>query len=189
MTKIQVTPHSEGIDKLRELVLYVCKASETDEAFGSIKLNKLLFFSDFLSYIEHGVSITGQEYQKLKNGPAPRVMLPLLNDMQTAQQLAVAKRSYFGRVQKRPLALREATLARFSGQEIALVDYVMRTLKGHNGMEISELSHQFTGWELAEEGETIPYSSALLQSTPLTSQERQWAQELDMTGVEELLCA
>ncbi len=186
---MKLPTHLDGADKLRELVLYVCKASETDEAFGSIKLNKLLFFSDFLSYIEHGVSITGQEYQKLKNGPAPRVMLPLLNDMQTAQQLAVAKRSYFGRVQKRPLALREANLARFSGQEIALVDYVMRTLKGHNGMEISELSHQFTGWELAEEGEIIPYSTAVLRSTPLTAQERQWAQELDMTGVEELLCA
>lgn len=189
MTKIQVTPHSEGTDKLRELVLYVCKASEADEAFGSIKLNKLLFFSDFLSYLEQGISVTGQEYQKLKNGPAPRAMLPLLNDMQAAQQIAIAQRRYFGRVQKRPIALREANLAGFSGQEIALVDSVMRTLRGHNGMEVSELSHQFSGWELAEEGETIPYSSVLLQSAPLTSQERQWARELDMSGVEELLCA
>ncbi len=32
-----------GSDKLRELVLYICAASEGDEAFGSIKLNKLLF--------------------------------------------------------------------------------------------------------------------------------------------------
>lgn len=186
---MKFTNHLDGADKLRELVLYICKSSEADEAFGSIKLNKLLFFSDFLFYLEQGISITGQEYQKLKNGPAPRVMLPLLNDMQAAQQLAVAKRSYFGRIQKRPIALREANLVHFSGQEIAVADSVMRTLTGHNGMEISELSHQFVGWELAEEGETIPYSTALLRSTSLTAQERQWAQELDMTGVEELLCA
>lgn len=186
---MKITHHLEGTDKLRELVLYVCKASESDERFGSIKLNKLLFFSDFLFYLENGVSITGQAYQKLKQGPAPRLMLPLLNDMQTAKHLALAERKHFGKIQKKPVALREAHLTRFSGQEIATVDYVIGKLKGFNGTEISELSHQFTGWELAEEGETIPFSSVLLQSNPLTLQEQQWAQELDMTGVEELLCA
>ena len=189
MPKPQFKTHLAGTDKLRELVLYLCTASESDEAFGSVKLNKLLFYSDFLSYLEHGVSITGQEYQKLKNGPAPRPMLPLLKDMQTRTQLAVAERNYYGLPQKRPLALREADLTRFSAQEIDIVHQVLRTFKEHNGMEISELSHNFTGWQLAEEGETIPYSSALLHKGELTAQERQWAHEIDMTSVEELLCA
>jgi len=181
--------HLDGTDKLRELVLYVCTASDSDEAFGSIKLNKLLFYSDFLHYLQYGTPITGQEYQKLKNGPAPRQMLPLLNDMQTADQLAIAQRSYFGLTQRRPVALREADLSRFSAQEIAIVDHVLRSFQKHNGMEISELSHNFAGWQLAEEGETIPYSSALLRGGELTTQERRWAQELDMTNVEALLCA
>jgi hypothetical protein len=30
-----------------------------------VKLNKLLFFSDFTAYLLFGESITGQEYQKL----------------------------------------------------------------------------------------------------------------------------
>lgn len=179
----------DGTDKLRELVLYVCTASEADEAFGSIKLNKLLFYSDFLTYLQYGTPITGQEYQKLEHGPAPRVMLPLLRDMQAAQQLAIADRSFFGKPQKKPVALREADLTRFSAQEIAVVDHVLRTFHKHNGMEISELSHTLPGWQLAEEGETIPYSSALLRRGELTTRERRWVQELDMTNVEELLCA
>lgn len=186
---MKLTTQLEGADKLRELVLYVCKVSEADELFGSTKLNKLLFFSDFLCYLENGMSITGQEYFKLEHGPAPRLMLPLMRDMQTANQLAIAERKHFGKIQKKPIALREALLARFSGQEIAVVDYVIGKLKGFDGTEISELSHQFTGWELAEEEETIPYSSVLLDKGELTAQERQWVQELDMTGVEELLCA
>ena len=189
MPKGQFTTHLEGTDKLRELVLYVCAASETDEEFGSIKLNKLLFYSDFLAYLQNGSPITGQEYQKLEHGPAPRVMLPLIKDMQKADQLAIAERSYFGRPQKRPLALREADLNQFTAQEIAVVDHVLRSFQKHNGMEISEISHNFPGWQLAEEGETIPYSSALLHRRELTTQERKWAQELDLTNVEELLCA
>jgi len=181
--------HLAGTEKLRELVLYVCTASESDEAFGSVKLNKLLFYSDFLSYLQHGTPITGQEYQKLKNGPAPRLMLPLLNDMKASAQLAIAARSYFGRAQKKPVSLREADLTKFSAQEIATVNQVLRAFQKHNGMEISELSHNFPGWQLAEEGETIPYSAALLHRGELTAQERQWAKELDLTNVEGLLCA
>lgn len=189
MSTTQLKNNLEGADKLRELVLYVCAASESDEAFGSVKLNKLLFYSDFLTYLRHGVSITGQEYQKLKNGPAPRLMLPLLNDMQTEGQVAMAERRYFGHPQKRPVALREADLTKFSAQEIAVVNQVLRTFQRQNGTEISALSHNFSGWQFAEEGETIPYSSVLLHRRELTAQERQWAHDLDLSDVEELLCA
>ncbi len=178
-----------GSDKLRELVLYICAASEGDEAFGSIKLNKLLFYSDFLFYIRHGTAITGQEYQKLPQGPAPRLMLPLLKEMQSKSQIAMAERNYYGLSQKKPLALREANLNLFTVQEIDTVNQVLRNFKGHTGMEISEQSHNFIGWQLAEEGETIPYSSALLHKRQLSAQEEQWAQELDLTGVAELLRA
>jgi len=189
MPTTQSKNNLEGTDKLRELVLYVCTASEGDEAFGSVKLNKLLFYSDFFSYLQHGVSITGQEYQKLKNGPAPRLMLPLLNDMTELEQLAIAERRYYGHPQKKPVALREADLSRFSAQEIAIVSHVLRTFQNYNGMQISEFSHNVLGWQLAEEGETIPYSSVLLRRRELTAQERQWAHDLDLSGVEELLCA
>lgn len=189
MPKNQFKSHLDGTDKLRELVLYVCTLSERDEAFGSVKLNKLLFYSDFLSYLEHGSAITGQEYFKLEFGPAPRLMRPLLDDMKANQQLVLADRNYHGRPQKKPLALREADLTKFSAQGIDIVNQVCRTFQAHNGTEISELSHNFPGWQLAEEGETIPYSSALLQKGELTAQESRWAQEIDMTNVEELLCA
>ena len=34
--------------KLRELVLYICYLSEGDNSFGKVKLNKILFYADFL---------------------------------------------------------------------------------------------------------------------------------------------
>jgi hypothetical protein len=40
---------------------------------------------------------------------------------------------------------------------------------------ISELSHEFVGWALAEQGETIPYGVAPLGREELTEQESEHA--------------
>jgi hypothetical protein len=37
-------------EKLRELILYVSTLSKDDDNFGATKLNKLLFYADFLAY-------------------------------------------------------------------------------------------------------------------------------------------
>src|SRR4051812_35918399 len=124
----QVRSNMEGTQKLQELVLYIAKMSEGDPTFGAIKLNKLLFYSDFRHFLETGKSITGQEYQKLQNGPSPRQMLPVLDHLQEQKRLAIAERDYFGHLQKRPMALREPDLALFSGPEIAIVDRMIQTL-------------------------------------------------------------
>jgi hypothetical protein len=174
---VSLTPGNDA--KLRELILYICETSEGDESFGSVKLNKLLFYSDFLAYQKFGKAITGHEYQKLEQGPAPRAMLPMMNDMTGKDELRVREGDYFGKRQKKPLALREPQLDKFNGNEIALVDRLIKRFWGMSGTAISELSHEFVGWQIVEMGETIPYSLALLDTRPLTEQEKQWALELE----------
>lgn len=68
-------------DKLRQLILLISRASEGDSPFGSVKLNKILFFSDLTAYRRWGRTISGEEYQKLEHGPSPKRMKPLLDDM------------------------------------------------------------------------------------------------------------
>ena len=76
------SPEPTTVEKLRGLILHICIRSEDDEAFGAVKLNKLLFFSDFLAFVRLGKAITGQEYQKLDHGPAPRRMLLVIREME-----------------------------------------------------------------------------------------------------------
>ena len=147
--------------KLQELILFIALRSSNDERFGSIKLNKLLFFSDFLAYAKLGRSITGHGYQRLPNGPAPKKMLPVLRQMSENNSLCMAERDYYGRSQKIPIALREPHLDSFSAEEIAIVTDVIEGLKRKNAKGISSLSHKFPGWKLAREGEIIPYEVAL----------------------------
>jgi hypothetical protein len=165
--------------KFRELILYVARETENDPRCGRTKLYKILFYSDFWAFQKLGHSISGQEYQKLKNGPAPRKALPVIETMQREGLCAWAERDHFGKSQHKLIALREPSLSEFSGEEIAIVQDVIRMLWHLDASEVSSLSHRFIGWQLAEEGETIPYSTvALGQPRPPTLQEIEYGQML-----------
>jgi hypothetical protein len=148
--------------KLRELILFIAERSAGDELFGSTKLNKLLFFADFLAFVKLGSSITGHAYQRLPNGPAPKQMLPIMKGMVSDRELAIQKRDFYGRTQNVPVALRPSRLKDFSADEIAVVTEVLDLLQRKNAKGISSLSHEFEGWKLAKENELIPYQTALV---------------------------
>ncbi len=149
-------------DKLKELILLVSLRSEKDPTFGSVKLNKLLFYCDFSAYLTFGAPITGQEYFALKQGPAPRRMLPLTDKMLEEHELAYQRIPYFNRIQNKPIALRRPDLKRFKPEEISLIEETIQKWSGKNATEISDKSHLFIGWKVAREKETIPYSTALI---------------------------
>ena len=153
----------ENKEKMKELILYISDKSMADEKFGSIKLNKLLFYSDFLAYLNFGKPITGMEYMRLDQGPAPKKFLPIAKELQKENALEIVEREYHGHIQKRPIARRPAMLELFTAREIALVDEVIGKLRGLNAHDVSELSHRFIGWKLADDGEVIPYSVAHIE--------------------------
>src|SRR6266480_4421152 len=102
---IKKWPESEV--KYRELVLYICQKCATDKKFGATKLNKILYFADFLAYAELGEPITGFEYQREKNGPVPRRLVPIREQMINARELALQPvKLANGRVQLRARNLR-----------------------------------------------------------------------------------
>src|SRR5882757_7675416 len=107
--------------KFRELIILICARSEGDKKFGATKLNKILFHSDFSAYLNFGKAITGEQYFKLPNGPAPRRLVPIAKKMVEKEELAYKEIEYFGRTQKKPIALRQPDLDVFNPREIDLV--------------------------------------------------------------------
>ena len=67
--------------RFAELMLYISQKSKDDPKFGATKLNKLLFYSDFLAYANLGDSITGFEYQKLEHSPGPRRIMAIRRNL------------------------------------------------------------------------------------------------------------
>lgn len=149
--------------KFRELVVFIARESEGDKQFGAIKLNKLLFYCDFLAYLNHGRAITNQVYQRLKQGPAPRRLLPILKEMEEKGDVVRGERKYFGKTQKVVIACREPKLSVFTRREVDLIHGVIKDYWNKNAAEISEQSHRFRGWKLAKDKEMIPYEVALVE--------------------------
>lgn len=173
-------------EKLKELILLLARASEGDSNFGTVKLNKELFYSDFLAFRLFGKSITEHEYIALELGPGPKQKLRIIHEMQKSGDLAVRKHEAFGMVQDRPFALREPKLDKFTKEEIQLAHSVADACHEKTGAELSEMSHKFFGWLLAEPKEVIPYSVALVGMREPTLDEVKWGLELEPMALQSL---
>src|SRR5579862_1192538 len=115
-----------SITKLRELVVYIAKRSEDDSCFGAVKLNKLLFYSDFLAFLHLGKSITGQRYVKLERGPSPERFDVVKKQMQHDGDIAVqVSNNVYGRELHRTFALRDPKPGMFTGEEVSLIEQVI----------------------------------------------------------------
>ncbi len=170
-------PEKEGEALLHELILYISDRCLDDPTFGATKLNKILYFSDFLSFMYHGEPITGVEYMKLKNGPVPRRLVPIREEMQLEGDIVIKSRLFGAYEQHRVIALRDASLDRFTARDIDLVNQVINALWGKTAAQVSDISHNIT-WDIAREKDSIPYQASLLSDKGITEGDIIRAQEL-----------
>ncbi len=161
--------------KFRELALYISEKSAEDPRFGSVKLNKILYFSDFEAYRRLGQSITGATYRKLSEGPAPREMLPQRDVMLDSGDIAMEHRPYFAGIQQRVVPKRGARTDLFSAAELAVVNETIEALRHMTAREASDFSHRELGWLAADPGEDIPYDTAWLSSEPVSQEVEEYA--------------
>ena len=161
--------------KFRELVLYISEKSAEDPRFGAVKLNKILYYSDFESYRRLGKSITGATYRKLSEGPAPVEMLPQRQVLLDSGHIAMEHRPYFAGVQQRVVPQREAKTEMFAFEELAVVDETIDALWHMTAREASDLSHRELGWLAAAHGEAIPYDTAWLSPEPVPQEVEEYA--------------
>ena len=163
--------------KFEELVLHIATRFKGDHAFGVVKLNKLLFFSDYKAYAELGKAITGADYIKLEHGPAPKPMYAIRDEMIERGEIEVERTSYHSYPLDRIIPRREPDLSLFSDEELALVDRVIESFSDDNATDLSNLTHQLPGWEVAAYYEVIPYEAVFLSNERATEEDKQWATE------------
>jgi hypothetical protein len=174
------TRNPDTDSRLAELILYISAKMEGRPNFGSTLLNKILWRADFDSYVQTGNSVTGAEYFCLPFGPAPRHLVPVRNTLTEGAEprLSVQRLTYSTGTQERPVALADAQLDSFTGEQIAFVDKAIEMLGGFDAEEVSELSHG-RAWEIAgTQKESLPYQAAFISDEPLTAYDRKRTQEL-----------
>lgn len=167
--------------RFRELIVYIAKACENDCWFGAIKLNKILYYSDFRAFERFGVPLTGVRYWRLPQGPAPKKLKHVERELieEGAIRVEDIDLIYPGRAykQKRTIALRNPETRLFTSDEIALVDEVIRDLWHQNATEASNASHDVR-WRVLQHKDPLPYEFAYLADYPVSESEERHIQEL-----------
>ena len=163
-------------DKFRELIVYVAAQSANDPTFGAIKLNKVLYYSDFAAYRQLGQPITGATYRKFFEGPAPIELPDVRRELIDSGDATSEERPYFaGSVVRLVIRTgREPNRELFRPGELEIVDQVVDFFEGKTEREVADFSHKEPGWAVARDREDIPYETAWLSSGPVSRDAEEW---------------
>jgi hypothetical protein len=133
-----------------------------------IKLNKILWRADFHSFAERGQPVTGRQYQRLPQGPAPIEMVPVLNEMLREGLLRVERARVIDFDERRPVALVAPTLTLFSKADLDQIDLAIEFYWHWTAKEASDHSHG-VAWRTRANGDPMPYELAYLSDEPLSA--------------------
>lgn len=147
--------------KLRAAISYIVVRSEHAN-LSTVKLHKVLYYTDMLHFIQTGQPVTGAQYRKRPFGPICDALLRVLEEMAQDGEIRIDTVDYFGYQKKQLTVLRESETNRLSPGELDLLDESIRFVCDNNTAQtISDFSHDMV-WDMVEYGEIMPYYNAIL---------------------------
>ena len=136
---------------------YVCHKASDPSVLGSVKLNKVLWYSDVVNYMVSGHAITGETYVKRQHGPVPKHVPGAIDELVRSGRIVRGKVDHYGFMKNEYVSLAEPDLSLFSPDEIARIDEAFEHVcLNHTARSVSEETHGVI-WALAGMGEEMPY--------------------------------
>ncbi len=132
---------SQNIGKLKNVILYFIEQSQ---GIFFTKMNKLLFYTDFLSYKTYGRGMTGLCYRAIDFGPVPVHWDRIYSCFDEIQQEIV--RFSNGKEGTRLTSTLSPDLSEFTEQECELLSAVHHRFRKMTSTQISEESHKEEAW-------------------------------------------
>lgn len=144
-----------SLTHLRDIMLLILK--EYGEVFCT-KMNKLLFYIDFLSYRQRGIAMTGLSYRAIEFGPAPEHWDRIYSEFDEIQQQTRLIGEYEGNVL---VANNVSDNTSLTDDEKSIIRTVCSRFKECTSIEISRISHKEPAWLKYHETQArIPYAEA-----------------------------
>lgn len=139
--------------KTINVFLYVLK----DNYLTKTQIMKNLFSIDFEAVKESNKPITSLQYAHGTYGP--------VIDNKNAYLNFLVKQNYLEFVNDEEdkilfKPIQECDLSLFTKEEIAVIDKVLKQLKGKKAKQLTDWSHLFKGWKETKDGELIDYAYA-----------------------------
>lgn len=146
-------------DKFDRLILYICAKVENPANLGAVKLHKILWFSDLVSFARFGRSIAGDTFIKMPQGPFSVHVDKGIKRLERSKRLVHRQMPVYNRIQRQFFALTEPDLNGFTPEEVSIIDEMITAIAlGHTASSISAVSHDRI-WEVARLHETIPLNT------------------------------
>lgn len=141
--------------RLKNLLLYVL--GQMGETYQT-KMNKVLFYIDFLSYRERGMAISGLAYNAIEFGPVPQRWDRVYSAFdEVVERLRLVQNQECVSLE----AAGEADMSCFTEQEMTIINEVCAKVKNMTSRAISKMSHEEPAWkDHVGDTETIPFSDA-----------------------------
>jgi uncharacterized phage-associated protein len=130
-----------SLEKFANMVIYLIQAADFQ-----VRLNKLLFYSDFLSYKNSGYSISGCNYKAIQMGPVPNQYGTIFDYLKQSQYIDEKPIPYKNDYIEKLIPLKHFNKSLFTEKEINCLDSVIRKLKNKSKKEIVDLSHKEPAW-------------------------------------------
>lgn len=130
-------------DKLANMVLFFI---ENERTFAT-RLNKYLFYSDFLSYKYSGNSISGFTYNAIENGPVLDCYKRLFSMFWERGFVELREIELEGQTFEQFLPVKKFEKKLFSSLEIETLKIVLESLQYKSTKSIIDLSHEEDAWK------------------------------------------
>ncbi len=164
--------------KYKDMVHYIISRCKNPADLGAIKLNKILWYADTLSYRATGAPISGEAYVKRQHGPVPKGIVKTLKELKSEKKITVAEPS--SQFQPREfVSIKKPDLSKINESEQEIINVVIdKIINNHTATSISDLSHDAI-WEAAEIGEEIPiFTVFAAKAAPVTTEDMSWANKI-----------
>jgi hypothetical protein len=142
-----------SFEKLAAMITHI--ASHGTDIYKT-KLNKLLFYSDFINYYLNGTSISGAKYVHLPYGPVPDSYETTLQKLALTGMVQIIRGQSYEVVKAKD----EPISAVLSNRERETIDWVLENFGRMSANEISEFSHREKAYRFTKAGEFIAYEYA-----------------------------
>lgn len=144
------------LEKTKNMILLILEFQNT----FATKINKLLWYMDFLHFNNYSVSIAGNAYFHYPYGPVPdgyELILGMMQEEGLMEKEGILRHEAIQELLKPKVSFDKKI---FSAEELKTMRFVLEKFKDFSCSEISEYSHKETAYLQTEPGETISYSLA-----------------------------
>jgi uncharacterized phage-associated protein/DNA-binding transcriptional regulator YiaG len=133
---------TQSLDRLKNILLFFI---EKGNGVFFTKMNKLLFYTDFLSFRLTGKGMTGLCYKAIAHGPVPLHWDRVYSCYNDINQEIVQYPD--GRAGTKLVSTLSPDKSYFTEDELEMMDYIHQRFKKESPTQISETSHQEDAWK------------------------------------------